>query len=117
MLKKAPFFIIFFVQVALYGCTEKFDKNKWSEYDYLGGSDRSSMADDLIQRRLLIGLSNKQMLKLLGPSEKDNAETQYTLEENYEFLGIDPVSGKYLIIKFNKDSIITSAEIKEWHKH
>jgi hypothetical protein len=75
------------------------------------------MADDLIQRRLLIGISNKQMLQLLGPAEKDNTETQYTLEENIEFLGIDPVSAKYLVVKFNKDSIITSAEIKEWHRH
>ncbi len=57
------------------------------------------------------------MLQLLGPPENDTTATWYTLKQKFEFLGVDPVSGKNLIIKFNKDSIITHAEIEEWHKH
>ena len=57
------------------------------------------------------------MLQLLGdPANfKDTTQTFYILSEEYDM--IDPVSGKDLIIKFNKDSVIIHAEIKEWNKH
>ena len=45
----------------------------------------------------------------------DTTKIYYQLTE--EFNQIDPISGKDLIITFDKDSIITDAEIKEWHKN
>jgi hypothetical protein len=98
-------------------CTEKFDKTKWAQYDEQDGPDRDLMADDLLKNYKLIGLSHKQMIQLLGSpaNQTDTTKTYYTLSEKYDV--IDPVSGKDLIIKFNKDSIITGAEIQEWHKH
>ncbi len=75
------------------------------------------MAEDLLKTHQLIGLTNKQMLQLLGPPSNDTTETWYSLEEQGEWLTPDPVSRKNLIIKFNKDSVIVEAKIKEWHKN
>jgi hypothetical protein len=118
MLNKSPFVIAgFYLIIAISSCSEKFDKTKWTQYDEVDGPDRNLMAEDLLKNNKLVGLSHKQMLQLLGPAANytDTLNTYYTLSEKYDM--IDPVSGKDLVIKFNKDSIITSAEIKEWHKH
>ncbi|SRR5260221_7175446 len=123
MLNKSPFVIAgFYLIIAISSCSEKFDKTKWAQYDEVDGPDRNLMAEDLLKNNKLVGLSHKQMLQLLGPPANytdtfytDTLNTYYTLSEKYDM--IDPVSGKDLVIKFNKDSIITSAEIKEWHKH
>lgn len=95
----------------------KFDSEKWNQYSEVDGPYRDSMADDLIKSHKLLGLSNKQMLQLLGAPANytDTTKTYYELSE--EFDGIDPISGKDLIITFNKDSIITNAKTEEWHKH
>jgi len=75
------------------------------------------MADDLVKSHKLVGLSHKQMLQLLGTPEnyEDTTKIVYTLVEKYDV--IDPISGRNLIITFNKDSLITYAGIEEWHKH
>lgn len=99
------------------GCQEKFDKTKWAGDDAIGGPEKVLMAEDLIKTNKLMGISHKQMLQLLGvpANYTDTTKTYYELLQ--EFDSIDPVFGKNLIITFNKDSIITDAEIKEWHKH
>ncbi len=97
--------------------SEEFNSEQWKQYIGVDGPNRDSMADGLIKSHKLLGLSNKQMLQLLGgpANYTDTTKTYYELSE--EFDGIDPVSGKNLIITFNKDSIITNAKIEEWHKH
>ena len=97
--------------------SEKFDQEKWKQYSEVDGPERDLMAEDLIKTHKLMGLTNKQMVQLLGPPENDTTATWYELKEEGEWLSPDPVSGKDLVIKFNKDSVIISAEIKEWHKH
>jgi hypothetical protein len=123
MLNRFPFIITFIVLYPfINSCndisrSEKFDRTKWADLGELGGSDKVLMAEDLIKTKKLIGLTNKQMLLLLGQPANDTTSTWYDLEEEGELLSPDPVSGKDLVIKFNKDSIITHAEIQEWHKH
>ena len=97
--------------------SEKFDQEKWKQYSEVDGPDRDLMAEDLLKNHKLIGLSHKQMLQLLGSPANytDTTKTYYVLTEEYDM--IDPVSGKNLIITFNKDSLISRAEIEEWHKH
>ena len=103
----------------LFSChKKKFNSEYWTEYgaaDGPSGSERLDMAEDLVKSRRLIGLNTKQMLKLLGPPLNDSTSTWYRLQENYDI--IDPVSGSYLQINFNKDSIIKKASIIKWHKH
>jgi hypothetical protein len=121
MFKVSIGIVCFLFVVTLFSCHKvKFNSTRWQQYletDGPDGSEREAMAEDLLQNYKLVGLTNKQMLQLLGPpaNQTDTTKTYYTLSEKYDL--IDPVSGKDLIIKFNKDSIITSAEIKEWHKH
>ena len=117
MLKKARLMIGYFLLPILCGCTEKFDKKKWADFGELGGSDKVLMAEDLIKTHKLIGLTNEQMLRLLGPPANDPTATWYNLKEDGEFLSPDPVSGKNLTIQFNQDSVIVKAVIEEWHKH
>jgi len=123
MLNKISFVITLFLLIAsINSCngitrSEKFDQEKWKQYSEVDGPDRDLMAEDLIKNNKLMGLSSKQMRQLLGPPANfaDTTETCYILTEEFDM--IDPISGKNLIIKFNKDSIITHAEIQEWHKH
>ncbi len=108
------------LSVSFVGCHKKeFNSEEWKDsYDAnrgFGAPELKSMAEDLVASRKLIGLTHKQMLDLLGPPENDPSSTWYTLEENYDT--IDPVSGNFLQIDFNKDSIITKAYVREWHKH
>jgi hypothetical protein len=113
---KFPFVIAGFCLILIItSCTEKFDKNKWGGYSEVDGPDRDLMAGNLLKTHQLIGLTNKQMHQLLGPPANDTTSTWYELKEEWDM--IDPVYSKYLIIKFNKDSVIIGAEIKEWHKH
>lgn len=116
------FLVSFILFTCSTGCNdisrkEKFDSEKWKQYIGFDGPDRDLMAEDLLGSHKLIGLSHKQMLQLLGdPSNyEDTTRTYYELSQ--EFDSIDPVSGKNLIITFDKDSIITNAIIQEWHKH
>jgi len=114
--------LIIIALCAFYSCNdisrqEKFNKSKWNNSGELDGSDKELMAEDLEKTHKLIGLTNKQMLQLLGPPENDTTATWYRLEEEGESLSPDPSSGKDFIIQFNKDSVIISAKIEEWHKH
>ena len=110
--------ILLFLIFTITSCGEKFDKNGWGSYGEVDGpSDRVSMAEDLAKTHKLIGLTHKEMLQLLGPPANytDTTLTAYVLKEEYDM--IDPISGKDLIITFNKDSIITSVKIEKWNKH
>jgi hypothetical protein len=113
-------FLIFFVVNA--SCnditkSEKFDQARWKQYAGFDGPDRDLMAEDLLKTHKLIGLTNKQLLQLLGgPSNfSDTTKIYYELSQQYDM--IDPISGKNLIITLDKDSIVNKAEIVEWHKH
>ena len=119
-----PSFIITFVVLCtfLISCNnitkrERFNQQTWNEYQGFDGPDRDGMAEDLINTHRLIGLSNKEMLQLLGSPANyaDTTKTYYELSQ--EFDSIDPISGKNLVITFNKDSIIVDAKIEDWRKH
>jgi len=93
-----------------------FNKTDWLSYNAVDGTDRSTMTADLLQNHKIIGRTNKQVVNLLGePSGRDTTEAFYELSVKYDM--IDPVSGKDLVIIFNKDSIVTKAFVKEWKKH
>jgi outer membrane protein assembly factor BamE (lipoprotein component of BamABCDE complex) len=107
-------FLLFFAL----GCqpTVKFDSAKWKQPNALENGDRNAMADDLVNSGKLVGLTRPQMLILLGTPAPivDTKDAYYILSTNYDT--VDAVSGRDLIITFSKDSVITSAKIKVWHK-
>jgi len=111
----------FFTILILYSChKEKFNSERWKAYgdkDGPDGSERLAMAEDLLESHKLLRINKKQLLELLATPENDydSTSTWYTLTKNYDM--IDPVSGKYLTIYFDKDSLARKASIIAWYKH
>jgi len=73
------------------------------------------MLNDLITHHQIKGLNYKQLIDSLG--QPDNYQEigdsiRYDIEVNYGYL--DPKSGRYLAIGFNKDSISTGFKVVEW---
>ncbi|MBD1393082.1 hypothetical protein [Mucilaginibacter glaciei] len=102
---------------ALSSCQQKFDKNLWSERNDLGMyPNRKSMLDDVVKNHKIKGQSYKQIIELLGKSTglEDN-KLYYNIITDYGW-DIDPIYAKDLIITFNRDSIATGFNVKEW-KH
>jgi hypothetical protein len=88
----------------------------WLDGDGVYYTYRDDMVDDLLKSHRLVGLSYHQLIQLLGePSGKDSTSVSYEVKVKYDM--IDPVYLKDLLFNFNKDSIITKAEIKEWKKN
>ncbi len=96
---------------------EKFNKQDWLGADAVD-PERESITDHLLKNYKIIGSSHNEIIQLLGePAFEDSTGMFYTLSTEYKYLGIDPVSGKNLELKINKDSIITKAEVKDWKRH
>jgi len=116
------FLFISLISIICIGCNdisrkEKFDSEKWKQYIGFDSPNRDLMAEDLLASHKLIGLSHNRMLQLLGDPTNYGDSTKTWYELSQEFDSIDPIAGKDLVITFNKDSIITNATIREWHKH
>jgi len=106
----------------LVGCNDisrnniKFDRGKWDSLgDLRSYPYREQMLNDLIAHHQIKGLTYNQVMDSLGQTDNydDIGDSlRYDIVVNYGYL--DPKSGKYLIIGFNKDSIATSFKVVEW---
>ncbi len=96
-------------------CKTRFNKEKWVNDD-LGGDQRNDMLDDLVANHKIIGLKYSQLIDSFGEPvhTEDSSEVFYTILENYDI--IDPISGKDLVIKLNRDSIVTGFYINNWKR-
>lgn len=110
---------LFILFIAFFSCTSScnnkqpeklnFDKTKWQTktddtYPY-----RDKMLDDLIKNVTLKGLKKNELLDLLGPPTRTDADHLfYTIKQPK--LGFITVSNKSLVIKLTKDSTV------EWRK-
>lgn len=124
-MKLKPFPVIVTVlmsSILILGCNNiinndiKFNKTKWESVGDLESYPyREDMLSDLIQHHKIKGLTYRQLIDSLGEPEnygdlKDSV--RYDIIVNYGYL--DPKSGKYLAIGFNKDSITTGFKVVEW---
>ena len=115
-------YIMLFIAASssLFGCNDivniKFDKVKWDSVGDLESYPyRERMLKDLIAHHQIKGLTHKQVLDSLGQPEnyQDIGDSiRYDIVVNFGYL--DPKSGKYLAIGFNKDSIATGFKVVEW---
>lgn len=95
----------------------KFNKAGWNTKDDFDYPNRELMVNDLVKNHQLKGLTYQQLLDSVGQLSLDTA----THEGYYDIVidfgsDIDPVYTKDLVVKFNKDSVVTGFEIKEWKK-
>lgn len=78
------------------------------------------MVKDLLDRYTLIGMAESEINELLGGPDNfaDNTEYKkyYFLTEVGGFFGIDPIASKSLVIKYDKDNIVSSVEVHTWGK-
>jgi uncharacterized membrane protein len=107
--------LLFIVACNSIGINEKFDKSKWTAKDDMDYPMRDAILNDLVTNHQLKGLTYKQLIDSLGEPANygDNKDSiYYDVVVNYGYL--DPKSGKYLAIGFNKDSITTGFKVVEW---
>jgi hypothetical protein len=106
----------------LVGCNDisrnniKFDKAKWDSLgDLRSYSYREQMWNDLIAHHQIKGLTYKQVIDSLGQTENyQDIGDSLRYDIVADFGDLDPKSGKYLIIGFNKDSTVTGFKVVEW---
>lgn len=94
----------------------KFNKAQWDSVgDFNSFPDREGMLNDLIKHHQIKGLSHRQIIDSLGtPANYTNPgdSIYYDIVINYGYL--DPKSGTYLAIGFNKDSVATGFNVVHW---
>ena len=106
--------ILFFMSTSCTNKTTVFNKEKWintrkhSEID-IDWNVQKSMAQDLIDKNMLIGKTKSEIIQLLGEPAKltdiSRDELYYKIEVEYD--GIDSVKLEYLIITLNSESFAT----------
>lgn len=108
--------------VVLTGCNDaghnavRFNKAQWDSIgDLRSHPNRADMLEDLIKHHKIKGLTYHQIVDSLGQPEnygdtKDSIRYDIIVEYGY----LDPKSGKYLSIGFDKDSMATGFNIVEW---
>lgn len=114
--------IVLICQTILVACNKttynkiKFNKAQWDSVGDLESYPyREEMLVDLIEHHKIKGLTYHQLIDSLGEAEnysdaKDSL--RYDIVVNFGYL--DPKSGKYLSIGFNKDSIVTGFSVVKW---
>ena|GEM_PF-3374780 len=94
----------------------KFDKAKWDSVgDLMSFPLREAMLNDLVKHHQIIRLTYRQLIDSLGQPANygDMGDSiRYDIVVNYGYL--DPKSGIYLAIGFNKDSVATGFKVVHW---
>lgn len=95
----------------------KFNKAQWDSVgDLMSFPLRETMLNDLITHHQIKGLTYKQLIDSLGrpANYSDSGDSiRYDIVVNYGSL--DPKSGIYLAMGFNKDSVATGFKVVHWH--
>lgn len=109
--------LLFISACTRYNPDINFNKKGWNEKDDWDYPQREHMVADLMQHHQLKGLSYKQLIDSLGEPENfsDTGDMHYQLLMDFGN-DIDPVHTKYLVLKLNRDSVVTGFGVKERRK-
>ncbi len=113
-------FFLFTTVLLFFSCSGgsgKFDKDLWQKQSDKPNTYRESMIKDLIENKLLEGVSYQEIVRLLGePDSKATYKEQFTL--NYDISKTEnsnqePARIKSLIITFGSDSLVGGFNVEE----
>ncbi|WP_157799168.1 hypothetical protein [Mucilaginibacter auburnensis] len=103
--------------ITIFSCKfkEPFNKVLWDTKEDIEWPYRDSMLEDLTKNHQLVGLKYKNAIDLLGDSNyhESDISLSYDIITDYGS-DIDPVYIKTLELKFDKDSVLSSFQVKEW---
>ena len=90
----------------------KFNHDEWlSAEENWSWNVRKKMAQDLVDSKILIGMSKQEVTDMLGKGEEfsdtPSNELDYTIDLDYGW-DIDPVKIEYLIITLDSKEHVTS---------
>tara|TARA_R110000868_G_scaffold43881_4_gene147367 strand:+ start:593 stop:967 length:375 start_codon:yes stop_codon:yes gene_type:complete len=110
------FFVFLLLSLVLMNCSKEqpFNSEIWKQKgrDWWMTDVRENMLTDLIISDTLNGLTNIQVVELLGEPESTNQEEiTYLVREKYES-GIDPVYIKHLLIRLDSLNTVTDYKIE-----
>ena len=94
---------------------EPFNSDKWKEkgVDWQLDDKRELMVNHLILSDTLIGLTQKEIVELLGePELTENGKLKYLVREKYEW-NIDPEYIKYLWIELDSNKRATKNYVEQ----
>ena len=109
--------ICLLLAVAFTGCMKvKFDKEKWKMGNGLSYTMRESILEDLTTNYKLVGMSYKDVIRLLGkPDDIGPLKTSYDIINNEAIYNPKnkPLYRKNLEFYFSKDSVVTRFNVYE----
>lgn len=112
---KILFLLILFIFFTSCTIKEKFNSETWKHkgLDWQMSDKREKMVDDLIKSDTLKGLSEKQVIQLLGEPQiqKDNT-IQFLIIEKYEF-NIDPEYISYVVVELDSNKTVKNYYIQK----
>ncbi len=94
---------------------KRFNSDKWKEkgVDWQLDDQRELMVNDLVSSDTLIGLTQKEVIELLGePELSESRKLKYLIREKYEW-NIDPEYIKYLWIELDSNNRATNSYIEQ----
>lgn len=110
------YLLLIFIAITSCNNADKFDRQKWSSGDGLNYPLRDNIVDDLLKNHQLKGLTYRQVIDSLGsPQNRDTLTLSYQILDNsFDYhRSKKPIHKKNLVLHFNKDSVVTNAEIYE----
>ena len=107
---------ILLIGIAFVGCDQNtsFDKEQWSREVNGEYSIRELMIDDIRTNHIKQGMSDDEVIKLLGkPDVGDTRQSPYSFEYGYKKEGVKCWTLRF---EFDDDSLVTEAKLNTFDK-
>lgn len=119
ILGMAQLIICIFLLFTTIGCSNSrvtFKHDEWIRANDEFLYERKKMAVDLVDSKMLVGISKQEVIELLGAAENfsESDKLYYTIEIDYGS-DIDPVKIEYLVVSLGSEEQVSSVFIEIKH--